>query len=458
MKWLIPLLAALMLAACNIYDDTDPQCGAAGECYVSLSITTAASSTRSPGRATAESRDRQARVTPQNDYDGDGREAALERENRVMSVVLVLFESTADQATARLVRQFPVTEATGGTAPAGVDVCYTTGQQPLGDHNLDLSATYHALVIANAPELAAQIVEGATTLAQLRKMTATAVCQRASEPASASHFVMSSPEMQNLSFGTVIPTNTDGTPHTDGYDRLYDLESQPLNICRLAARIDFCAQNATYTDGGYQYTVTGTSDHFTVSAIVPFNLRDDKEYVFPRSGTDGAALSPSAATYSAPLSSVYQAIGSGTLASIVSHKTVASLYAGRTTVDGSDNLIVAYPLENTLAPGTPLYSAATGVAIVGTYTPQHGTPEQLVYLAYLRHYGTADSYDILPSDTQLQTTDTQPETPLMNYGVVRNNIYRIRITGIDKRSSDVSIHLSIKVKKWDTFTHENIYI
>jgi len=46
-------------------------------------------------------------------------------------------------------------------------------------------------------------------------------------------------------------------------------------------------------------------------------------------------------------------------------------------------------------------------------------------------------------------------TTAMKFGVVRNNIYRISINSIDKKGS---LDLSIKVKKWDTFTHDWIYM
>ena len=43
----------------------------------------------------------------------------------------------------------------------------------------------------------------------------------------------------------------------------------------------------------------------------------------------------------------------------------------------------------------------------------------------------------------------------MNFGVVRNNIYRISIDRIDEKNN---MQLNIKVKKWDVFTHEVIYM
>ena len=43
----------------------------------------------------------------------------------------------------------------------------------------------------------------------------------------------------------------------------------------------------------------------------------------------------------------------------------------------------------------------------------------------------------------------------MNFGIVRNNIYRVSIEGM---SEDAKLKLNIKVKKWDIFEHETIYM
>ena len=41
----------------------------------------------------------------------------------------------------------------------------------------------------------------------------------------------------------------------------------------------------------------------------------------------------------------------------------------------------------------------------------------------------------------------------MNFGIVRNNIYRVSVDKIKEGNT-----LEIKVKMWDKFTHEVIYM
>ena len=127
-----------------------------------------------------------------------------------------------------------------------------------------------------------------------------------------------------------------------------------------------------------------------------------------------------------------------------------------------ENIIVAYPMENTLpeeaTPSTPLYTYATGVVIEGDYyaggdltVAPTGTR---VYIGYLMHQNGTATYTPFKSDDPTVQTAVPSVTP-MNYGVVRNNIYRINI---DKITPDKSLVLKIKVKMWDPFWHDYIYM
>ena len=114
-------------------------------------------------------------------------------------------------------------------------------------------------------------------------------------------------------------------------------------------------------------------------------------------------------------------------------------------------------MENTLIPNESLlYYQATGIAIEGYYYKGglSATPTRKVYYGYLRHQGDADSYDILTTNDTSEKSATTP----MNIGVVRNNIYRIWIGSIQKEQEDIKVTLNIKVKKWDKFEHETIYM
>ena len=118
--------------------------------------------------------------------------------------------------------------------------------------------------------------------------------------------------------------------------------------------------------------------------------------------------------------------------------------------DGSltgEDVIVAYPMENTLLPESPLYYNATGIAVEGYYYKGGltATNPRKVYYGYLRHQGEDTSYDITTTNS---TTELSHQETAMNIGIVRNNIYRVWIGSIDNKRN---LTLRIVVKKWDKF-------
>jgi len=446
-------------------------------------------------------------ATPEGGENGDGREAGFERENTISGITVILYQdgtgiNTAANPTLDLVRYFPVSERATGTTP--IEVTYTTGQQPLGKHNLDLTGTYHAIVIANAPEVAASLTEGTSKLNDIRDVTLSTIYtgNPSYSADNITNFAMSSEEDNTINFGSVTGTNLDGNPHTLGQDIYYDLTSQPVVIERMAARIDFWSKksngyktttdNPAYTIPGYEYDVTSSSDKFVVTGVVPFNLVNGnadfgKEYLIKRLRTnitddattsyladetsstyviDPMTMSKETATNPALTSSlenVYSLIGdAGKLENTTYNPYYHSIEAmhgssSKTTIDSKEEIVVvAYPMENCLLPESKLYYHATGIAIIGYYYVNGtGTGTRYVYLGYLRHQGDAESYDIQPYTTPLATDATMGSTTAMKFGVVRNNIYRVSINSIDKKGT---LELKIKVKKWDTFTHSWIYM
>jgi hypothetical protein len=120
-----------------------------------------------------------------------------------------------------------------------------------------------------------------------------------------------------------------------------------------------------------------------------------------------------------------------------------------------EDVIVAYPMENTLLPESPLYYHATGIAVEGYYYKgglTDSNPDRYVYYGYLRHQGEDTSYDITTTNS---TTELSHQETAMNIGIVRNNIYRVWIGSIDNKRN---LTLRIVVKRWDKFTHASIYM
>ena len=494
MKWLNNILlttaSALLIVACSSETDSEKPLSF-GDCYVNFAISI------SNGQTVTRAN------TPIGGEDGDGREAGFERENTVSGITVILYQdatgiNSTGNPTLDLVRYFPVTERATGTMPT--EVTYTTGQQPLGKHNLDLTKTYHAIVIANAPEVAASLTEGTSKLSDIRDVTLSTIYTGSPSAAAdnISHFAMSSEQDNTINFASVTGTNLDGTPHTPGQDIYYDLTAQPVVIERMAARIDFwsknsngyktSADNAAYTIPGYEYNVTSSTDKFVVTGIVPFNIVNGhatygNEYIIKRIRTD---ISDDATTnyladetktnyvmdpqttaktgsdgLTSSLEGVYDLIGDGSKLENTTYNpyfhSIESMRVtgGMSTIETKENVVVAYPMENTLNASSKLYYYATGIAVVGYYYVNGtGTGIRYVYLGYLRHQGEADSYDIMPYTTPLETTATLGANP-MRFGIVRNNIYRVSINSIDKKGT---LELAIKVKKWDTFTHSWIYM
>jgi hypothetical protein len=319
--------------------------------------------------------------------------------------------------------------------------------------------------------------------------------------AACNRFIMSSEKDNTINFGSATVTNLDGSAYTPGNDMYYDLTAQPVVIERMAARIDFwsknsngyktSAENAAYTIPGYEYDVTGSSDKFVVTGIVPFNLPNGHatygiEYLLKRlrtnisddattryladeepatyvidPNTDGKGESSTPALTSS-LGNVYDLITASTLENTTYnpyYHSIASMHgvaSASSTIDGKENVAVCYPMENCLLPTSKLYYHATGVAVIGYYYV-NGTGEgtRYVYLGYLSHQGDAETYDINPSTIPFGTTDAMGGATAMKYGIVRNNIYRVCINHIDEKRN---MEINIKVKKWDVFTHSTIYM
>ena len=131
----------------------------------------------------------------------------------------------------------------------------------------------------------------------------------------------------------------------------------------------------------------------------------------------------------------------------------ASLYnvkktTSTSTAVGEASYILDYLMENTTTDNAETYS--TGLIFKGKYyepsewdtankqptTGATGTEKEYTYT--IRH-----------SDPN----GTGPSTVPMYYGIVRNNIYRVRIDGITGKGSD-GMKITLNVRKWATYTHD----
>ncbi|MBR2235380.1 MAG: hypothetical protein IKH32_03860 [Prevotella sp.] len=470
------------------------------------------------------------RATPLGGETGDGLEKGNDRENKVNNITLIFYEDNAGINTTNsgtkvaFFATYPVTEVDNyqGTHEHNLDndnigwtgtyqesddneVIYSTGDQLLEESTIDVTKTYHAIVVANAPtSLLASIKVNETSIADVRDMVVSAVYDGNGVGTNASNFVMSSERDATVTFTN---RKTDAEKNTITY------YFECIHIERLSARIDFWAKTkdpntsnivaAEYKaaegdiPAGYRYNVgvknDDNQDFFVLTRITPFNLMNDVEYLLKRT-KDGTEATNYLAKETAtswvldPYSAQDNQKNSKTAhpdyltsklndvcASFINSYTIAlsdCQTASTATAEGTkfsitessvtaDGIILNYPKENTLRGNvSPLYYYATGLAFEGYYFKAGSTTgERRVFYHYLRHQGEQDvAYQALTSET-LSNTTLCSTTPAMNYGIVRNNIYRVSIESITPDVDDeLYVKLLIKVKKWDKYVHTPIYM
>ena len=397
------------------------------------------------------------------------------------------------------------------------EAIYTTGDQRVASGTLAFGKVYHAIVVANK-----DLTSSLSTSSHLNDVKGLVygaddlyVGVYGKTAYKCQNFMMSSEYdyVMDLTTPTVTETN-----------RLYYRPTEPIRIERLAARIDFWAAGGTYTEKvdkggtptdiygnryGYVYNVEGSSDKFVVVSITPFNLysrgttyggekllkqlstgylldETTENYVLDPStvsktmenvgafGTDGTYLNPLSQIYAdlnAATPKAMSAAGSSGYYQTVKamHDMISSqggfgeTFSDNAGVKTGENIIVAYPMENTLpaeaTPSTPLYTYATGVIIEGDYYSGGdltvAPSETNVYIGYLMHQNGSASYSPFMSDDPSLQTAVPSSTP-MHYGVVRNNIYRVSIDKVSAKAAKIKI--KVEETKWRHVDNPAIYI
>ena len=288
-------------------------------------------------------------------------------------------------------------------------------------------------------------------------------------PWTAENFVITTERDATIDF-TTIPQTVKKAENKIIYN-----VAEPLLIERLSARIDFCTKGATYdaTKKGYKYNVGSSTDIFVVTRITPFNLYNSGEYLFKRvttgwpSGsitylgdetTTNFVVDPRTSTKESATPTYYlseMADLRSTTSPVTQNLAEVRTTSAYTDADGNNNIIVAYPKENTLKPNTNLMKYATGIAIEGDYYVNNtGIPSRYIFYTYMRHQGenATGHYDATRWNL-LDPNATAGDLP-MNFGVVRNNIYQVSINSVSPQDIDILL----KVKMWDPYLHAYIYM
>lgn len=419
---------------------------------------------------------------PSGGEDGDGDDVGEINERTVTNLNLLLYSSSKndmsdDDAIIEKVIYFQhFSTASGGNSRIWQS-------SPIQINNEIIQKNYHLLVVANADDKTSEW-QG-KKLKDIRDKLIMNVCTRDdADITNSSNFLMSSLKDVQL------------TP--DGHiGSLEDPYLVNVDIERLAARIDImpnamCQENKKTKTYTYNYNVTDASNNviggFVLESVMPYNDVTSGEYLIKRvtDGNDKATVNYiSKETEDANHNSTNYVICPWTtvrtgvayrneMKSIADWEsmTFSDFYkvkkADKSHGKDNDNAkvttpynyryyILDYVMENTSFDNS--LDTSTGLVFKGTYYDadqwQVATAEEMANGKFgspkTGAVGTPKCYTyvIRHSDPTGKGTTSDP----MHYGIVRNNIYRVRIDGITGKGPD-GMKVTLNVRKWATYTHD----
>ena len=379
---------------------------------------------------------------PNGGEDGDVREPGTNHENDVNSLTVLLYKSDKDdlsEADAKIDYVYTFTNLNKVTTSSGSDATYTTVPREI-DASI-VGKNYHVIVIANADDMTSRC-KG--KISEVRDLQMSKVCTRDADITNFSNFIMSSKTDAMIDF-------TKEGSETDPYVVNVDIE-------RLAARIDIIP-NATYvdTDKGYYYNVmdgTNVVGGFKLESVTPSKVMTSGEYLIKRVSSEKTV--PSVTYYGE------EEMNSTTKAStnyvvcpwtkdrsgltLSNAEGPASLYDVK-NVASSKSYILDYVMENTTTDNDVANS--TGLIFKGKYYEETEwdaakTQPKVGVKGVDKEY----TYTLRHSDPSGSGTKDDP----MHFGVVRNNIYQVKVEGVEGKSKGLT--LTIHVRKWATYTHK----
>lgn len=438
---LLALLLVMSFASCASDTTSDlPLPSKDMKAYLQVKVMVEGSGDTRASRATTE---------PQGGEEGNGRETGINHENEVNSLTVLLYKSeendlSDDNAIIDYVYTFtnlnPVTPPTSGK-----DATYTTVPKEI-DAAI-VGKNYHVIVIANADDMTSKCK--GQKIKDVRDLQMSKVCTRDADITKFSNFIMSSKKDAKIDF-------TKEGSETDPYLVEVDIE-------RLAARIDIIP-NAEYdeTNQGYYYDVKDGANvigGFKLESVTPSKVMTKGEYLIKRVSPDAALTSITyfgletkdadnkATNYVVcPWTNIHTSTTLSNAEGLPSLYNVKKTTSTSTTV-GEASYILDYVMENTTTDNKEDYS--TGLIFKGKYY-ESSEWDATKHRPIASAIGTNKeyTYTIRHSDP----TGAGPKTAPMYYGIVRNNIYRVRIEGVVGKSKGLT--LTIHVRKWATYTHK----
>lgn len=385
---------------------------------------------------------------PQGGEEGNGREQGINKENDVNSLTVLLYKSDKDdlsEADATIDYVYTFTNLKKETTSSGKDATYTTVPKEI-DAAI-VGKNYHVIVIANADDMTSKCK--GKKISEVRDLQMSKVCTRDADITKFSNFIMSSKTDAMIDF-------TKEGSETDPYVVNVDIE-------RLAARIDIIP-NATYvdTDKGYYYNVmdgTNVVGGFKLESVTPTKVMTSGEYLIKRVSSDNTV---SSVTYfgveaknadnKATNYVVCPWTKDRTGLTLSNAEGPTSLYNVKMTTSTSTtdpSYILDYVMENTTTDNAEDYS--TGLIFKGKYyeeTEWDATKKQpkAGFTGTDKKY----TYTLRHSDPSGSGTTADP----MHFGVVRNNIYQVKVEGVEGKSK--GIKLTIHVVPWAHYDHGEV--
>ena len=439
---LLALLLVMSFASCASDTTSDlPLPSKDMKAYLQVKVTVEGSGDTRASRAATE---------PKGGEEGDGREKGINKENDVNSLTVLLYKSGKDdlsEADAIIDYVYTFTNLKKEKTPtSGSDATYTTVPKEI-DASI-VGKNYHVIVIANADDMTSRCK--GNKISEIRDLQMSKVCTRDADITKFSNFIMSSKKDATIDF------TTEGS-ETDPYVVNVDIE-------RLAARIDIIP-NATYdaASNAYYYDVKDGANvigGFKLESVTPSKVLTKGEYLIKRVSSAAAV---SAVTYfgleemdaTTKASTNYVVCPwtkDRTGLTLAKAEGPASLYKVKETTStstavGKASYILDYVMENTTTDNAVVNS--TGLIFKGKYyeeTEWDATNHRPIASATGtdREY----TYTIRHSDPN----GTGPSTAPMYYGIVRNNIYQVKIEGVVGKTK--GLKLTIHVRKWATYTHD----
>lgn len=387
---------------------------------------------------------------PQGGENGDGRETGINHENDVNSLTVLLYKSDKDDLSddnATIDYVYTFTNLNKVTPPtSGKDATYTTVPKEIDAAIVDKN--YHVIVIANADDMTSRCK--GQKISEVRDLQMSKVCTRDADITKFSNFIMSSKKDARIDF-------TKEGSETDPYVVNVDIE-------RLAARIDIIP-NATYdaASNAYYYDVKDGANvigGFKLESVTPTKVMTKGEYLIKRVSSDAAV---SAVTYFGE-----EKMDATTKAStnyvvcpwtkdragltLSNAEGPASLYNVKNTTSTSTkdpSYILDYVMENTTTDNKE--DNSTGLIFKGKYyesSEWDATKHRPI--AGAKCTEKEYTYTLRHSDPSGSGTTADP----MHFGVVRNNIYQVKVDGVEGKSK--GIKLTIHVVPWAHYDHGEV--